>query len=302
MEVVPRRIRAVGAALIAGAALMAAAPPALGASACSVPIAYPGDAAAKPAIARWMAHGARARAIPGELAVMASLVASGLANVQGGDADSVGFFQMRVGIWNAGPYAGYPEKPDLQIKWFIDQATAIRNARVAAGDLNYGRDPTAYGEWVADVQRPPENQRHLYQLRLAEARQLVGADCVGLPVGTTPPPPLPDVAIFTGSPTSVRVSKTGRFTYGFFATPGRSGKAALTSRRSIRVGAKKRKLKLPARAFVVPADAKAKVTFKLSRRYLKALKRVTSLTFDVRVTVGATAFTSKLKLRPPRRR
>ena len=55
---------------------------------------------------------------------MASLVESGMTNIQGGDADSVGFFQMRVGIWNQGDYAGYPDKPELQVKWFLDQAEA----------------------------------------------------------------------------------------------------------------------------------------------------------------------------------
>ena len=39
---------------------------------------------------------------------MAALVESGMRNLDHGDADSVGFFQMRVGIWNQGDYAGYP--------------------------------------------------------------------------------------------------------------------------------------------------------------------------------------------------
>ena len=37
---------------------------------------------------------------------MASLVESGLNNLNCGDADSVGFFQMRVGIWNQGAVRG----------------------------------------------------------------------------------------------------------------------------------------------------------------------------------------------------
>ena len=57
---------------------------------------------------------------------MASLVESGVKNLNFGDADSVGFFQMRVGIWNQGDYEGYPEKPELQAKWFIDQALAVK--------------------------------------------------------------------------------------------------------------------------------------------------------------------------------
>ena len=42
---------------------------------------------------------------------MASLVESGVKNLNFGDADSVGFFQMRVGIWNQGAYKGYPRAP-----------------------------------------------------------------------------------------------------------------------------------------------------------------------------------------------
>src|SRR5918996_267785 len=34
-------------------------------------------------------------------------------------------------------------------------------------------DERFYGEWVADVQRPPEELRFRYQLRLAEARDLL---------------------------------------------------------------------------------------------------------------------------------
>jgi hypothetical protein len=47
---------------------------------------------------------------------MAALVASNLTDMKGGDRDSVGFFQMCVGIWNQGKYAGYPDKPELQLE------------------------------------------------------------------------------------------------------------------------------------------------------------------------------------------
>jgi hypothetical protein len=40
----------------------------------------------------------------------------------------------------------------------------------------------------------------------------------------------------------------------------------------------------------------------LPARELRALKRVRSLGFTVRVTVGAKPFTSKLKLRAPKKR
>jgi hypothetical protein len=106
---------------------------------------------------------------------MASLVESGVKNLPGGDRDSVGFFQMRVGIWNRGPYAGYPDHPELQVKWFIDHALAIKRQRIAAGDADFGTDPSKWGNWIADVERPAEEFRDRYQERLDEARELLGA-------------------------------------------------------------------------------------------------------------------------------
>jgi hypothetical protein len=105
---------------------------------------------------------------------MAALVESGLANLGGGDADSVGFFQMRVGIWNTGDYAGYPERPALQAKWFIDHALALKRARIAAGESAFGNDPSTWGNWIADVERPRADLRFRYQLQLERARELLG--------------------------------------------------------------------------------------------------------------------------------
>ena len=78
---------------------------------------------------------------------------------------------MRVGIWNKGAYAGYPEKPELQAKWFIDQALAVKKQRLAAGKSV--TDPNQFGEWIADVERPAAQFRGRYQLRLGEARKLL---------------------------------------------------------------------------------------------------------------------------------
>ena len=71
-------------------------------AAATTPVAYPGDNAPKEQVAAWMAAEAEKRGLPGELPVMAGLVESGLKNLDHGHADSVGFFQMRVGIWNQG--------------------------------------------------------------------------------------------------------------------------------------------------------------------------------------------------------
>ena len=113
--------------------------------------------------------------LPGELPVMASLVESGLTNVQGGDRDSIGFFQMRTGIWDEGPYQGFQQRPELQLKWFIDHAVAVKQERLEAGDDGFLTDSSRWGDWVADVERPAEEYRGRYQLRLDEAQQLLGS-------------------------------------------------------------------------------------------------------------------------------
>src|SRR5262245_34582966 len=151
------------------------------AAVCSAPVVYRGEAAAQTAVVQWLVRRARARGSPDELPVMASLVESGLHNLNFADRDSVGYFQMRVAIWNTGPYAGFPDDPELQITWFIDQALAVKAQRIAAGDTQFGNDPSTYGEWIADVERPAEQYRGRYQLRLDEARTLVGQACTNQP-------------------------------------------------------------------------------------------------------------------------
>ena len=131
---------------------------------------YPGDTAPKVAIAQWMGYHADKARLPPELPVMAALVESNLTNVSFGDADEAGYFRMRKSIWNTGVYLGFPTDPPLQLQWFIDQALIVRDQRLADG-----RPLTEayWGEWVADVIRPAEQYRGLYQLRLADARALL---------------------------------------------------------------------------------------------------------------------------------
>ena len=143
------------------------------------PQAYPGDQAPKAQRAAWMAAAARDRGLPPELPVMASLVESGLSNVPGGDRDSVGYFQMRTSIWDQGPYAGYANKPERQLDWFLDQAEAVKKQRLARG-LPVD-DERQYGEWIADIERPAAQYRGRYQEQLDEAQALlqVIADSAG---------------------------------------------------------------------------------------------------------------------------
>ena len=168
------------AALAADAASAAAAPrtpvpaaPGAPPDLSAVPVDYPGNDASQQELAKWLAREAQKAGLPAELPVMAALVESGVRNLSFGHADSVGFFQMRVSIWNRGAYAGYPQNPGLQIKWFIDQAVALKSKRIAQGYENFGSDPATWGAWIADVERPAEQFRGRYQLRLAEARRLL---------------------------------------------------------------------------------------------------------------------------------
>jgi hypothetical protein len=123
---------------------------------------------------------------------MAALVESGVKNLNSGDSDSVGYFQIPKRIYDSGDYAGFPDHPSLQLQWFIDQAQSARQRRIAGGNADFGKDPATYGEWVADVERPAEQYRGRYQLRLDEARGLIATGCAAAPSDPSPaaaPPP-----------------------------------------------------------------------------------------------------------------
>jgi cell wall-associated NlpC family hydrolase len=134
---------------------------------------YPGDNAPRGEIAKWMAAESKKHGLPPELPVMAALTESGLRNLNYGDRDSLGYFQMRPSVWE-GEYPGFQHKPELQLKWFIHQAVAVREQRIAEGYANYGKDPASWGNWVADVERCASQYRNRYAEQLPTARKLVG--------------------------------------------------------------------------------------------------------------------------------
>jgi hypothetical protein len=148
------------------------APP-RGPSLTSLIAAYPGDQASKVDLVRWMGRAANAAGVPPELPVITALVESGLHNVQYGEADALGFFQMQKSVWNRGPYLRFWRKPTVQLRWFINQAISVRSAWVTAGDRSFGSDPRRYGVWAADIGRPNRLFRGRFQQRLAEARSLL---------------------------------------------------------------------------------------------------------------------------------
>ena len=99
-------------------------------------------------------RGREARA-PEQLPVMASLVESGVKNLNYGDADSVGFFQMRVGIWNKGEYAGFPEKPELQASGSSTRPRRSRSSASRAGSRSPTRSSSASGSPTSSA--PPSS-------------------------------------------------------------------------------------------------------------------------------------------------
>jgi len=144
------------------------------------PLTYPGSDATPEQIAAWMGTQAQEAGLPPELPVMAALTESGLRNVPYGTSDSVGFFQMRLGIWNHGEYAGYLENPELQLEWFIQHALAAREQDPALAD-----NPGTWGEWIANIEQPAAHYRYRYQLQFDAAQQLLaGADLT--PVAPAP--------------------------------------------------------------------------------------------------------------------
>jgi cell wall-associated NlpC family hydrolase len=132
-------------------------------------LTYPGNDATPQQLAAWMGTQAQQAGLPPELPVMAALTESGLRNVPYGTDDSVGFFQMRLEIWNTGQYAGYLQNPELQLEWFIQHALAAK-----AEDQSLADSPSTWGEWVANVEQPAAQFRYRYQLQLQAAQQLLG--------------------------------------------------------------------------------------------------------------------------------
>jgi hypothetical protein len=140
------------------------------------PAIYPGDDADKTSIAGWMARGAALRDLPQALPVMAGLAESGLRNLNARGTRFAGFFGMHRSL-DEGSYRGFPRNPELQLRWFADTAVAVRQREIAEGEEDFGRDPSGYGLWIADVERPAPENRDGYQPYLDDAQALLGGSC-----------------------------------------------------------------------------------------------------------------------------
>jgi hypothetical protein len=259
--------------------LFAVAAPASAWAICPRPLPYPGDDASKTSLARWMATGAAARQIPPELPVMAALVESGLANLPDADGDSLGFFQMRERYWNQGEYAGYPDNPELQLEWFVDHALLERARRIAKG---LGTTEYEYGEWIADVEKPAAQYRGRYQLRLGEARALIGSFCTGIP-GDAFADETPPLLTLVGLRTR-RVLERRRVSVKVDCGP---DDCSLTGRGAVKLYAGV--YRISARPVDLQPGEKAVMRFPLGARALRAARRALAGGAPVRARIAVTA-------------
>ena len=138
-----------------------------------VPADYPGDDAGQKALAQWLAKHAEQAGLPPELPVMAALVESGRQEPR------LRRRRLRRLLPDAGEHLepgrvrrlpGQPGPPGEVVHRHRARAQA---QQIARGDADFGKDPRTWGEWIADVERPAEQYRGRYQLRLEEARRLL---------------------------------------------------------------------------------------------------------------------------------
>ena len=145
---------------------------------------------------------------------------------------------------------------------------------------------------------------------IADLRVAAAADHIGFTVwhaglgagdvriaGIGPDAPL-GVVSFAASPKSLKVSRVGKFAYHFAVTSSGGGTISMKSTTKVKVGATRRYLTIPGKAYSAALPGRVNVRFDLSATNLRALKRVGHLLFRVTVTLGK-RYTTTLKLRAP---
>jgi hypothetical protein len=202
---------------------------------------------------------------------------------------------MRTAIWNQGAYAGFPQNPDLQLQWFVDQAAGVRQARLAAAEPDPAASDAGYGEWIADVERPAAELRDRYQPRLAEARALIGAACLPAAIDTIAPA------------VSVAIRKRQRALHrgAIVVTIGCPDEPCTASAfATLRLPRARRPPLVAALARVVPAGHRRTLRFALRgdlrRRVRKALRERGSFAATLRLTVTDAAGNRSARRRTPR--
>lgn len=110
-------------------------------------------------------------------------------------------------------------------------------------------------------------------------------------------PDAPGVS-FANSPSSLRVSNDGGFTYQFAVSGSGSGEISLKSARKVRVGATRQFIRVDKR-YAAEQPGRVRVRLDLSAKQVRALKRVDSLAFGVTVTFRGEGYRTTVRLREP---
>ena len=108
-------------------------------------IDYPGDDASREQIAAWMAAAAEKRGLPGQLPVMASLVESGMHNLNCGDARLGRVLPDARRDLEPGPYAGYPDDPSSRSSGSSTRPRRSRSSASPAASRSTTRTSSASG-------------------------------------------------------------------------------------------------------------------------------------------------------------
>lgn len=107
-----------------------------------------------------------------------------------------------------------------------------------------------------------------------------------------------------GMPSAIRLDSKGRFTLSFRGTALEAGSLKATTLRAIALKpkSKKRRRVLVRRKFTTPANGRVRLRLKLSRRYLRVLKRTKRLRVRVAVRLGSRSTSRVVTLRAPKKR
>jgi hypothetical protein len=128
-------------------------------------------------IAQWMGAIAEENGYPPELPVMCALVESSLNNVNYGDRDSEGFFQIRVGIHGLVAVSS----PEAQMDWWLREADRYTKLMINSGisarkvpKLNPRAEPPSarvYGIWCQAIEGSAFPDK--YQEQYEKAKELL---------------------------------------------------------------------------------------------------------------------------------
>ncbi len=119
--------------------------------------------------------------------------------------------------------------------------------------------------------------------------------------GTSPQSPARRVLDLRAAPGSIRLGRSGSFSYPFSVAPGQRGKVDIRTRARVRLaGGKRGRLTVASKSFRSPANGRITLRVRLSRAELAVLRLNGRLSLRVQVSAGGRRAERNLTLLPPR--